>query len=161
MFIQLRRISFLIQGSDNEHDKDSDHSGGNESSSDDEHQWKKQVKEQYKQVNREKKARERLEKIKESQHSSRNKNDTNKSNANQPKFYEIKEGMEFFSANKKKTDEVLRNEKLKKLPMSDRLKYSNADKNRKNDEAMIFRSDSYGNKQMTFTSRKVSWLVSC
>lgn len=107
-------------------------------------------------MNREKKARERLEKIKESQHSSRNKSDTNKSNANQPKFYEIKEGMEFFSANKKKTDEVLRNEKLKKLPMSDRLKYSNVDNNRKNDEAMIFRSDSYGNKQMTFTSRKVS-----
>jgi hypothetical protein len=76
----------------------------------------------------------------------------------QPKFYEIKEGMEFFSANKKKTDEVLRNEKLKKLPLSDRLKYT-ASSSGKNEEAMIFRSDSYGNKQMTFTSRKVVSLL--
>lgn len=51
----------------------------------------------------------------------------------------------------------MRNEKMKKLAFSDRLKYASNKNN--NDEAMIFRSDSFGNKQMTFTSRKVRLLI--
>ena len=73
----------------------------------------------------------------------------------EPKFYELKEGLEYFSANKKKTDEVLKNEKLKKLPLLNRLQHSNKN-SYNNDDAMIFRSDSFGNKQMTFTSKKVN-----
>jgi len=114
----------------------SDESGADASSSDDEHQWKQQVKEQYKKVNREKKARERLDKV---------------SSAKQPKFFEIKEGLEFFSGSRKKTEEAVRGEKMKKLPLAERLKYARAPAS---DEAMVARSDVHGNKQMTFTSRK-------
>ncbi len=47
----------------------------------------------------------------------------------------------------------MRAERMKKLPLAERLKYSGRSV-AGNDEAMIFRSDSYGNKQMTFTSKK-------
>lgn len=145
---RLKKKTYVIdsdQDSDDE-EKDSDHSGG-ESSSDDEHQWKQQVKEQYRIVNKEKKAKERLEK-----YNNRNNAAQQANSAKEPKFYELKEGLEYFSSNKNKTKEVMRNEKMKKLALSDRLKYTSNKSN--NDEAMIFRSDSFGNKQMTFTSRK-------
>lgn len=144
---RLKRKTIVIdsdQGSDDNRDDDQ---SGNESSSDDEHQWKQQIKDQYKKVNKERKLKERQEKY------NNKKEQVEASSAKQPKFYELKEGLEYFSANKKKTDEVMRNEKMKKLSLSERLKYSA--KNTNDNEAMIFRSDSYGNKQMTFTSRKV------
>lgn len=143
---RLKRKTIVIdsdQGSDDNRDDDQ---SGNESSSDDEHQWKQQIKDQYKKVNKERKLKERQEKY------NNKKEQVEASSAKQPKFYELKEGLEYFSANKKKTDEVMRNEKMKKLSLSERLKYSA--KNTNDNEAMIFRSDSYGNKQMTFTSRK-------
>jgi hypothetical protein len=84
--------------------------------------------------------------------------------AKEPKFFELKEGVEYFGssrANGKKnstTNEILKNEKLKKLPLFNRLEYANAQnesKNSQKDETLVFRSDSYGNKQMTFLSKKV------
>lgn len=114
-----------------------------ESSSDDEHQWKKAVKEEYKKVQREKKIKERKERMQ------------NKSNNNQikePKFYEIKEGASLYS-NSKNTNDIIKNEKLKKLPLANRLQQSK-DSNRNAENTLVFRNDSFGNKQMTFLSRK-------
>ena len=123
---------------------ESDKSSEPESSSDDEHQWKKSVKEEYKRLQHEKKLKERKEKLLQNKNSKQIK---------EPKFYEIKEGASVYS-NSKNTNEILRNEKLKKLPLLNRLKHMN--ESNENESTLVFRSDSYGNKQMTFLSRKVN-----
>lgn len=122
---------------------DSDKSGS-ESSSDDEHQWKQSVKEQYKQIQQEKRLKEKLERKKQE-------------NVKQPKFYELKDGLDLYSANSnnKNTNEILKNEKMKRLPMANRIQYlENKNKDNSKYDELVFRSDSLGNKQMTFLSRK-------
>jgi len=65
--------------------------------------------------------------------------------------------LEYFSSsnNKNNTQEILKRESLKKLPLLNRLEYTNQQNtsNGKDDE-IVFRSDSFGNKQMTFVSKK-------
>jgi hypothetical protein len=79
------------------------------------------------------------------------------SQTKQPRFFELKDGLEYFSSsnNKNTTQEILKRESLKKLPLINRLEYTNQQgtTNGKEDE-IVFRSDSFGNKQMTFVSRK-------
>jgi hypothetical protein len=136
-----------MEESNNESD-DSDASKA-ESSSDDEHQWKKAVKEEYKKVQQEKKQKERKEKMLQ-------KNSNNNNQIKEPKFYEIKEGASVYSNNKKSTDTIIRNEKLKKLPLLNRLEQT-SDSKKYGDSTLVFRNDSFGNKQMTFLSRKVKY----
>lgn len=126
---------------------DSDKSSVAESSSDDEHQWKKSVKEEFRKLQQEKKLKERREKH------LMNKNSSSKPQVKEPKFYEIKEGASVFS-NNKNPGEIIKNEKLKKLPFLNRLQHMNEANESEN--TLVFRSDSYGNKQMTFLSRKVN-----
>jgi hypothetical protein len=133
-----------MEESNNESD-DSDASKA-ESSSDDEHQWKKAVKEEYKKVQQEKKQKERKEKMLQK--------NSNNNQIKEPKFYEIKEGASVYSNNKKSTDTIIRNEKLKKLPLLNRLEQT-SDSKKYGDSTLVFRNDSFGNKQMTFLSRKV------
>ena len=137
-----------MEESSNEVDNDSDKSGEPESSSDDEHQWKKAVKEEYKKVQHEKKLKERRERL---------QNKTNGNNQiKEPKFYEIKDGATVYSNNNKNktTDAIIKNEKLKKLPLLSRLQQTRSSE-KNSDNTLVFRNDSYGNKQMTFLSRKV------
>ena len=136
-----------MEESNNESD-DSDASKA-ESSSDDEHQWKKAVKEEYKKVQQEKKQKERKEKMLQ-------KNSNNNNQIKEPKFYEIKEGASVYSNNKKSTDTIIRNEKLKKLPLLNRLEQT-SDSKKYGDSTLVIRNDSFGNKQMTFLSRKVKY----
>lgn len=124
---------------------DSDDSDGSESSSDDEHQWKQSVKDQYKKIQQEKRQKEKLER--------KNQDNSQK----QPKFYELRDGLDLYSSGSKNrdTNEILKNEKMKRLPMASRIQYLNDknENNKKHDE-LVFKSDSLGNKQMTFLSRK-------
>ena len=137
-----------MEESNDEIENDSDESGEPESSSDDEHQWKKAVKEEYKKVQHEKKLKERRERM-------QNKNNSN-NQIKEPKFYEIKDGASVYSnGNKNKaTDAIIKNEKLKKLPLLNRLQQSKSFGNN-SEISQVFRSESYGNKQMTFSTKKV------
>ena len=51
---------------------------------------------------------------------------------------------------------MLKTEKLKKLPLLNRLKFTQEkeEKAREKDEEIIYRHDSFGNKQMTFLSKR-------
>ncbi|RMZ93568.1 Nucleolar 10 [Brachionus plicatilis] len=123
--------------------EDSDDSGS-ESSSDDEHQWKQSVKEQYKQIQQEKRLKEKMERKKQD-------------NVKQPKFYELKDGLDIYSSSShnKDTNEIIKNEKMKRLPMASRIQYLNSkNKDKSKHDELVFRSDSLGNKQMTFMSKK-------
>ena len=126
--------------SEEEEDDASVKNGSDESSSDDEHTWK-DYKKEYNEIQKEKKMNNRnnkKEKVKASEVA-----DTTK----QPKFYEIKDDLEYFSNN---TD-ILKKEKLKKLPIEKRMQIINKNDN----DVVIEQNDSIGNKQMTFLSRKV------
>lgn len=108
----------------------------------------------------ERKAKERVEKLTKSNQQNNNSNNQQK----EPKFFELKEGVEYFKSKSngaRTTNDIIKNEKLKKLPLLNRLQYSssqndrnNNNNNNKNDDTLVFRSDSYGNKQMTFMSKK-------
>lgn len=144
------------QNEDEESESDSDRSGGSQSSSDDEHSWKKSVKEQYKQIQMEKRTKQRLEKA---NNSSNGKAPLSQQPTKQPKFFEIKDNTEFYkqSSGAKRPDSIIKNEKLKKLSLHARLQHAknsiDQSANGKED-TVVFRSDSFGNKQMTFISRK-------
>lgn len=147
--------------SDDENMEESDaHTDSNESSSsDDEHKWKQEIKDQYKKIKAEKKAKDRADKLKNRFSNDKNKSKSEATSAGeqpkQPKFFEIKDGFEYFSKNNKNSDNILKNENLKKLPLLNRLKHLKSnDASGNNDETYVFRSDSLGNKQMTFMSRK-------
>ena len=51
---------------------------------------------------------------------------------------------------------MLKNEKLKKLSLSNRLKYTQVelDRTKEKEEDVVYRHDSFGNKQMTFLSKR-------
>lgn len=120
---------------------DDDDSGSDDSSSDDEHTWSQQVKKEYKEIQTQKKKQAAAAK-------------SLSQPIKQPKFFEIKEGLEYYSTsgdNKKLNSDILRRERMKKLPLSNRLQISNAREGR---DSMIVHNDSFGNKQMTFMSRK-------
>ncbi len=138
-----------MEESNDETVSDSDKSGEPESSSDDEHQWKKAVKEEFKKVQHEKKLKERRERM-------QNKNNLGNKQTKEPKFYEIKDGASVYSNGRKNnaTDAIIKNGKLKKLPLLNRLQQSKSFE-KKNESSLVFRSDSFGNKQMTFLTRKV------
>ncbi len=104
-----------------------------ESSSDDEHTWK-DYKKEFNEIQKEKKME-------------RNNSKKQQAATKQPKFYELKDDLEYFSNN----NDILKKEKLKKLPIEKRMQIIN-----KNDgDVVIEQNDSIGNKQMTFLSRKV------
>jgi ribosome biogenesis protein ENP2 len=134
----------FVQVSDGEDDDDGQEVGseddekknGSESSSDDEHTWK-DYKKEFSDIQKEKKSKNQINK----------RAAANEEKAKQPKFYEIKEGLEYFSNN---TD-ILKNEKLKKLPIEKRMQMINKNEN----DVVIVQNDSIGNKQMTFLSKKV------
>jgi hypothetical protein len=83
----------------------------------------------------------------------------------EPKFFEIKDGQEFYqsSANKRKsTNDILKNQNLKKLPFGNRIKHlkssDEGDQSKYSTivhENAIFRNENLGNKQMTFISKQV------
>jgi len=140
------------ESDDENMESDAHTNSGDSSSSDDEHKWKQEIKEQYKKVKAERKAKERLEKFK---NKSKNEAVAAKEEVKQPKFFEIKDGFEYFSKNNKNSDNILKSENLKKLPLLNRLKHLKSNEpNESNDQTYVFRSDSCGNKQMTFMSRK-------
>lgn len=138
--------------SGNSDDDSSDEScSESSSSSDDEHQWKQSVKDQYKQIQDEKRAKRAMDKSAVKQSTGV----TN--NGKQPKFYELKDGLEYFKSSSETSKNVIRSEKLKKLPLSSRVaieERANESTTNGKDTAMVFRSDSFGNKQMTFVSRR-------
>lgn len=140
---------------DDQIDDDQDSDARAESSSDDEHNWKQSVKEQYRQIQKERKQKERQERHKEkSLKNGASIGADKEAHAKEPKFFELKDGVEYFSSNSsKKPNELLYNEKLKKLPLSSRLEFM-AKAGQAN--GIKFSNDSYGNKQMTFESRKVA-----
>ena len=144
-----------------DYESDAKHGESDSSSSDDEHKWKQEIKDQYRQIQKEKKAKARLEKFKNN--SANGKSITNKNGSipqsedvKQPKFFEIKDGFEYFSKDKKNSNDLLKTEKLKKLPLLNRLKFTQEkeEKAREKDEEIIYRHDSFGNKQMTFLSKR-------
>ncbi len=114
----------------------------------------------------ERKAKERVEKLTKSNQQNNNSKNINNNQQKEPKFFELKEGVEYFKSSSKSngartTNDIIKNEKLKKLPLLNRLQYSSSqndrnknNNNNKNDDTLVFRSDSYGNKQMTFMSNK-------
>lgn len=140
-------------------DDDDDSSSASESSSDDEHQWKQSVKDQYKKIQMEKRANKRT-----AESSLKPKTSSASSNnlpaSKQPKFFEIKDGMEYFKSSSNTAKSVIQGEKMKKLPLSSRIQYqeqqqaSGGGGGGSKDTTMVFRSDSFGNKQMTFVSRR-------
>ena len=133
----------------------SDHakSEGEEASSDDEHNWKMQVKEQFKKIQKEKRDKEKAERYL----ANKNSNSANYQQIKQPKFFELKEGMEFYSSANKNPNEIIKNENMKKLPLASRLKHeSRNNRNDRDEETLVFKNDTFGNKQMTFVSKKVS-----
>lgn len=139
----------MSESEDDEESGDSDKSSDesrDESSSDDEHQWKQSVKEQYKQIKQENQLKKRQERRQEQQSAT--------SSSKQPKFYELKDGLEYFKPSS--NNKIVQSEKLKKLPLVKRLEHeSTSTRSRgRQDESMVFRSDSMGNKQMTFVSRR-------
>lgn len=138
--------------SGNSDDDSSDESSSeSSSSSDDEHQWKQSVKDQYKQIQDEKRAKRAMDKSAAAKQSTAVTN-----NGKQPKFFELKDGLEYFKTSSETSKNVIRSEKLKKLPLSSRVaieERANETTNGK-DTTMVFRSDSFGNKQMTFVSRR-------
>lgn len=139
----------MSESEDDEESGDSDKSSDesrDESSSDDEHQWKQSVKEQYKQIKQENQLKKRQERRQEQQSAA--------SSSKQPKFYELKDGLEYFKPSS--NNKIVQSEKLKKLPLVKRLEHeSTTTRSRgRQDETMVFRSDSMGNKQMTFVSRR-------
>jgi ribosome biogenesis protein ENP2 len=138
--------------------EDDDEYDLSESSSDDEHEWKKTVKDNYKQLQKDKREGNRF-----------NNNTTNKNtnqnlslSVKQPKFYEIKDGLEYYSTqvssgkeSSRLNNEIIKKELMKKLPLMNRLKIEeNDDRNASRGDQVIVHNDSYGNKQMTFMSRK-------
>jgi ribosome biogenesis protein ENP2 len=143
------------RGGSSESDDDEDDSGdGSESSSDDEHQWKQTVKDSYKQLQKDKKVARKQRPFSDSN------TDQNSADIKQPKFYEIKEGLEYYNsasgsgkAAAKLNNDILKREQMKKLPMQSRLKFSGGNDNNGKD-SVIVHNDSYGNKQMTFLSRR-------
>lgn len=135
-------------GGSSDDDNSDNESAASESSSDDEHTWK-EYKKQYNELQKEKKQNER----KNSNAKSSNKNNVK---LKQPKFYEIKDDVEYFSS-KNSTNSgqnMLMREKLKKLPIEKRVKLNN-DSNKTSDDVVIVQNDSIGNKQMTFLPRRV------
>ena len=87
------------------------------------------------------------------------------SDIKQPKFYEIKEGIEYFGSSKtngKLDQEIVKREQMKKLPLMNRLKFmpglggegGEASSGNGNKDSVRVHHDSYGNKQMTFLSSK-------
>lgn len=160
---KLRKPKQQIKDSDNENNSnesdlsDNERGSDSESSSDDEHKWKQSLKDQYKKVKQEKKAKERLDKLVQQKKITINNNESQS-------FFELKDGLEYFSSSSKSngkknntTNEIIKNEKLKKLSLANRLEYSTAqndkNNNKNNEETLVFRSDSFGNKQMTFLSK--------
>lgn len=138
-----------------EDSSDDESSDDEPSSSDDEHRWKQSVKDQYKQIQKEKREKQASK--------ARSQISTTKSDlAKQPKFFELKDGQEYFKSSGKTTKGnvtkgIMRTEKLKKLPLMSRLEREQVNEvssAARQDTAMVFRSDSFGNKQMTFVSRR-------
>ena len=149
------------EGDGEEEEKDGNENASDSSSSDDEHEWKQTMKEQYKKVRAEARAKERAEKM--SPASNRSTSAAAEKKANEPKFFELKEGVEYFGAGGKNSrgnaaSDIIRNEKLKKLPLLSRLKHTNAQQeaNEADQDTVVFRSESMGNKQMTFLGKRVS-----
>lgn len=151
--------------SEDHDDSDSDRSSEPSSSSDDEHQWKQSVKDEYKQIQNEKRLQKKQDKMssevmrKNLKNSSLAGGKQNVVDSKQPKFFEIKDGLEFYKPSDKsksqQANNIIKSEKLKKLPLLNRLQYSKNENGRESKEdTMVFRSDSFGNKQMTFVSRK-------
>jgi hypothetical protein len=143
-----------------DYESDAKHGESETSSSDDEHKWKQEIKDQYRQIQKEKKAKARLEKFKNNSSNGKSTITDNKnglaSDVKQPKFFEIKDGFEYFSKDKKNSNDLLKTEKMKKLPLQNRLKFTQEkeDKAREKEEEIIYRHDSFGNKQMTFLSKR-------
>ena len=100
-------------GSDSDDDDDSDASRAS-SSSDDEHQWKQSVKEQYRKIQKERKQQMREEKyLKEKAAAKNSALGNGDSQVKEPKFFELKDGVEYFgSGSSKKPNELIYNEKL-------------------------------------------------
>jgi ribosome biogenesis protein ENP2 len=132
-------------GSDGDENDEDDESESE--SSDDEHQWKQAVKDNFKQMQRDKKLARRDQK--------RNEQPVGQgAQLKQPKFYEIKDGLEYYSSDRssKLNKDIVRREQMKKLPMQSRLKLMpHSDQG---DDSVVVHGDSYGNKQMTFLSRR-------
>jgi hypothetical protein len=142
-----------------DYESDAKHGESDSSSSDDEHKWKQEIKDQYRKIQKEKKAKARFEKVKNNSANGKsitNKNGSISEDVKQPKFFEIKDGFEYFSKDKKNSSDLLKTEKLKKLPLINRLKITREkeEKAREKDEEIIYRHDSFGNKQMTFLSKR-------
>lgn len=124
----LRESNDELEGvASSEESDDMDDSDGSESSSDDEHTFKQTLKSSHKQLQKEKKEKP-VKTIK------------------QPKFFEIKDDVEYF--NKKK--DPFKNQSIKKMSLASRIKANQSDSN----ENMITRNDSMGNKQVTFVGNK-------
>jgi len=107
-----------------------------ESSSDDEHTFKEALKTNYNQLQKEKR-----------------ENGAKSANLKQPKFYELKEGLEYYS---NKNQNAMTDGKMKRLTLETRVKAIELSEKSglKSNETMIVKNDSFGNKQMTFVSRK-------
>jgi ribosome biogenesis protein ENP2 len=114
-------------------DDDDEEEDRNVESSDDEEELKKVYKTQYNQMK--KKPAVEAKPVK------------------QPKFYEIKNNTNMFSSKK---NDILKNEKIKSLPIEMRIKANN----NKFKDTVVVQNDSVGNKQMTFINKRVSLLPS-
>lgn len=124
----------------NESSDDDESDTPSESSSDDEHTWKQSIKDQYKQIQKEKRMKSGVD------------GQPPPPTSKQPKFYEIKESTgDFYKPSENKN--LLRSEKLKKLSLASRLEHEATNRDT-SDTTTVFRNDSFGNKQMTFISRR-------
>jgi ribosome biogenesis protein ENP2 len=112
-------------GSENDDDVDE--------SSDDEQELKKVYKTQYNQLKKK-------------------SNVTEEKFVKQPKFYEIKNNSSILGS--KKNTDILKNEKIKSLPIELRIKSNN----KKYNDTIVVQQDSVGNKQMTFVNKWVIYL---
>ena len=156
--------------SDIDYESDAKHGESESSSSDDEHKWKQEIKDQYRQIQKEKKAKARLEKFQKNNSATptngaskrmstgndANSGDPSLNGTKQPKFFEIKDGFEYFSKNKKTSNDLLKNETMKKLPLLNRLKHTQAQQEhaKQKEDEVVFRHDSFGNKEMTFLTKR-------
>ena len=82
-----------------DYESDAKHGESETSSSDDEHKWKQEIKDQYRQIQKEKKAKARLEKFKNNSSNGKSTITDNKngpaSDVKQPKFFVISEEIKF------------------------------------------------------------------